>query len=213
MARLLLFRRPGLLLILFSLMACAGCAGSAQSRFYQLSPEKNESALTGDASREQSIIVAIGPLRIPDYLDRPQIVTRSDSNELKLAEFDRWAGSLDRDIVRVLVENISSLLPAGSFFVTPWVSVVQAPASHVYRVEVSILRFEGTRGKSVQMKAQWAIYDRHKGLLIKKESNIKEEVHDTTYKAFVAAMSRSLFTLSRDITDAIKSLPASVSPS
>ncbi len=69
------------------------------------------------------------------------------------------------------------------------------------------------RGESVQMKAQWVIYDKEKGLVIKKESNSSEKVHDTTYKAIVAAMSKSLFILIRDIIDAIMSMPASVPPS
>src|SRR5664279_3044471 len=84
-----------------------GCASSPSSKFYQLNPGQNKTSVTGDVSLDQSQVIAIGPVRIPDYLDRPQIVTRSGKNELKLSEFDRWAGSLESDVNRVLVEDIS----------------------------------------------------------------------------------------------------------
>jgi uncharacterized protein len=50
-----------------------------------------------------------------NYLDRPQIVTRAGKNELKLSEFDRWAGSLDSDVAPAIVDDVSSLLPADLF--------------------------------------------------------------------------------------------------
>ena len=101
-------------------MILTGCASSPSSKFYQLNPVQNKTSVTGDVSSDQSQVIAIGPVRIPDYLDRPQIVTRSGKNELKLSEFDRWAGSLESDVNRVLVEDISSLLPADRFSVVRW---------------------------------------------------------------------------------------------
>jgi len=72
----------------------AGCASSQPSRFYQLNPMPNQTTPVSHLSASHNIVLAIGPLRIPDYLDRPQIVTRSGKNELKLSEFGLWAGSL-----------------------------------------------------------------------------------------------------------------------
>jgi len=66
-----------------------------------------------------------------NYLDRPHIVSRAGRNKLKLSEFDRWAGSLERDVARVLVEDISSLLPADRFSIVRWTPYLegQVPAN------------------------------------------------------------------------------------
>ena len=80
------------------LAAASGCASSPQSRFYALDPMEPSQAATGDASDAGRIIVAIGPVAIPDYMDRPQIVTRSGRNEVVVNEFDRWSGSFEDDI-------------------------------------------------------------------------------------------------------------------
>ena len=124
----------------------AGCASSPSSKFYQLTPAQNKTLVTSDASPDQSLIITIGPVRIPDYPDRPQIVTRSGKNELKLSEFDRWAGSLESDINRVLIEDISSILSADRFSVMRWTPYMESQVAASYRVEVLVDRYEGTLG-------------------------------------------------------------------
>jgi uncharacterized lipoprotein YmbA len=184
----------------------AGCASSPSSKFYQLNSLQNRTSITRDASLEQNLIIAIGPVRIPDYLDRPQIVTRAGKNELRLSEFDRWAGSLESDVTRVLVEDISGLLPADRFSVIRWIPYVEGHVPTSCRVEVFVDRFEGTLGDSVLLKAQWEVLARNRSLLLKRESLIREQINGGNYDALVAAMSSALERLSQDIAGGIWSV-------
>jgi uncharacterized lipoprotein YmbA len=184
----------------------AGCASSPSSKFYQLNPVQNKTSVTRDVSPDQSQLVTIGPVRIPDYLDRPQIVTRTGKNELRLSEFDRWAGSLESDVTRVLVEDISSFLAADRFFVVRWTPYLESQVPASYRVEVLVERFEGTLGDSVLLKAQWAVFAKDKRLLLKKEAEITEEMNGSSYESLVAAMSSALERLSQEIADGIRSV-------
>lgn len=61
------------------------------------------------AGKEETI--GVGPVSIPDSLDRSQIATLSGGNEVIIAEFDRWSGSCRDEIARVMTENLSALLP------------------------------------------------------------------------------------------------------
>jgi len=183
-----------------------GCASSPPSKFYQLSPVQNKTPVTREAFPDQNITIAIGPVRVPDYLDRPQIVTRSGKNELKLSEFDRWASSFDNDVNRVLVEDISSLLPADRFFVVRWTPYLESQVSVSYRIEVLVDRFEGALGNSVLLKAQWTVFTKDKRLLLKKEAEIREEMNGSSYETLVAAMSSALERLSMDISGGINSV-------
>lgn len=184
----------------------AGCARSPSSKFYRLNPLQNSTSITRDASPEQNLLIAIGPVRIPDFLDRPQIVTRAGENELKLSEFHRWAGSLENDVTRVLVDDIAGLLPTDRFSVVSWAPypVSQMPPS--YRVEVFVNRFEGTLGDSVLLKAQWEVFTYNGSLLLYRESLVREQIHGSSYDALVAAMSSALERLSRDIAGVIRSI-------
>lgn len=183
-----------------------GCASSAPSKFYQLNPAGGQTNVMRDDPRQGSMLVSIGPVHIPDYLDRPQIVTRSGRNELNLAEFHRWAGSLENDVNRVLVEDISSLLPADRFFVKRWTPYSESQVPVSYRVELRVDRFEGTLGDSVLLKTQWEILSKEKGLLLKRETSVSEPVNGSSYDALVAAMSNTLERLSRTIADGIISV-------
>src|SRR5882757_4935 len=84
----------------------SGCAESKPARFYVLTPlmaAKEATAAKGPA-------LGVGPVVIPQYLDRPEIVTRSSDNRLDLANFDQWGGRFGDNITRALAENLSGLL-------------------------------------------------------------------------------------------------------
>jgi uncharacterized protein len=182
--------------------AHGGCASSQPSRFYQLHPASSPAARVEQGSRPGSLVVGIGPVRVPDYLDRPQIVTLS-GNRVEVADFDRWAGAIENDIARVLVEDLSALLPAERFFVTGW-SARQSALS--YRVEVLVERFEGPLQGPVSLRARWFVFAPDRRPPLARSSRISERVSGSGYGALVEAMSRALEGLSRVIAEDVTSL-------
>jgi uncharacterized lipoprotein YmbA len=185
------------------LLAWSGCAGSRPAKFYTLNPLGAHGELPEKAPAERGIAVAIGPVAIPDYLDRPQILTRSGPRELKLAEFDRWAGSLEQDVSRVLTENLSGLLARDNVIVLRWGRDAY-PFPATFRIGVNLTRFEGTIGESVILAARWSVSrEEDRKILFVHESIVKEPVEGQDYDALVEAMSRALAGLSREIASAI----------
>lgn len=182
-----------------------GCVGSAPTRFYTLSSMESPAHKKQVAEATRDVIVALGPVSIPDYLDRPQIVTRSGQNELAVDDFHRWAGSLETDITRVLIENLSALLPPDRYHVVSWIQPAQSYTSIAHRVAVDVIRFDGTYGDSVSMKVQWAVFRKDREALVM-HASIIEPVTGNDYRALVEAMSRVMESLSRDIADTISSL-------
>ncbi len=204
MRTICLDQRALFMLALF--MILTGCASGPSSKFYQLTALQGGAPVTHDMSPSNSLVIAIGPVRVPDYLDRPQIVTRSGKNELKLAQFDRWAGSLESDVSRVLAENISSLLPADRFSVVRWTPYRASELPAAYRVEVLVDHFEGKLGDSVLLQGQWRIFAKDGRLLLEKGSRIREQMGGSSYDQLVDTMSTALERLSRDIYAGIMSV-------
>ncbi len=145
-----LFRKAAALLVVLLTGSLSGCGSSPPASFYTLSP----SPLTPIGSAVDSSIT-IGPVDIPDYLNRPQIVTRGDGSELKLAEFDRWAEPLDDSIQRMLTTNISKLLDSDQ--------VVEYPSKQKfglqYHVVMRIQRFDSDNRGNAVLEAKWGILD------------------------------------------------------
>jgi uncharacterized lipoprotein YmbA len=173
------------------------------ARFYTLSPLSAPGEPSKMVPAEQGSVVAIGSVAIPDYLDRPQILTRSGPSKHKIAEFERWSGSFEEDISRVLAENLSVLLSPDNVTVLRWRrDATLFPVE--YRVGIDVTRFEGTIGESVTLAARWYVSrEEDKKILSARESNVKEPVEGQDYDALVGAMSRALATLSREIAAAI----------
>ncbi|MBI5898211.1 MAG: membrane integrity-associated transporter subunit PqiC [Rhodocyclales bacterium] len=144
--------KAGFQLIAASLIAAlglAGCLGSAPTtRFYQLQSVIDKPA-THTAQESPTLLVR--EVRLPHYLDRPQIVTREAGNRLQLAEFDRWGGDLREDMTRVLIQNLGRVLGGKQVFAAPLGVVVQPD----YRLEVEVLRFERDGGGQVRLHARW----------------------------------------------------------
>jgi hypothetical protein len=182
----------------------AGCASTAPSKFYTLTPMKAADGPASSVMFEDGSLLAVGPVRLPDYLDRPQIMTRSEGNEIRMHETDRWAGSLEGDVSRVLIENLSVLLAGKKVTVVQWTSAMQSMAPFRNRLGVDVLRFEGSVGGGVVLKARYALFGPDGRKVISAgESIVREPVGGTDYGALTAAMSRALAAFSREVAAAI----------
>jgi uncharacterized lipoprotein YmbA len=188
---------------IFFLLVLGGCGSTQPSRFYTLDSVGNHEVGNQSVPADYNISVSIGPVDIPDYLDRPQIVSRTSQNELSLSEFDRWAGSLKDDIVRVLSENLTNLLSQNSVFVSPWGRGIVSD----YQVTINIRRFDAMPEGNVLLNAQWTIIGKEGTQILRmRESFITESMSAQTYSAKVSAMSGALEKLSRDIAEEIKAV-------
>lgn len=179
-----------------------GCGSSKSSQFYTLNPvttKPSSPSTTGTAQSGPTI--GIASVEIPDYIDRPQIVTRNANNGVEVAEFDRWAGDLQNDIALVLAETMSARLPEDDVFVSAGRRAIPAD----YRVMVNIMRFDAVPGAEVWLKALWTIRGkRDQSVEIRGESNLAEPIRGTGYGAIVAAMSRAVDRLGNEIAETMK---------
>jgi uncharacterized lipoprotein YmbA len=193
---------PVCLLILCLLAAAlSGCFGRSQPiDFYTLAPLPRPTAGTGGAP---GTIVAVYPAAIPKAIDRPQIVTRTDENQIVLSEFNRWGGTLNDEITRVLVENLDILLADRR------VSVMtdNLASDPTYLVAVTFNRLDGRLADSVWLNAAWTIRDqKNKKTLAVKTSIHHEKIAGPGYAELVAAQSRALGTLSREIASELSAV-------
>jgi uncharacterized lipoprotein YmbA len=133
---------------------------------------------------------------LPRYLDRPQIVTRTSPYELKLAEFDRWAESLDANFARVVAENLSFLLPTARVAVHPWPRAAEID----YQVIVDVTHFLSQEGGEILLIADWMLF---KGegtqVLATGKSRFSASASGRDYAGIVGAMSQTVASLSREI--------------
>lgn len=183
------------------LVLVAGCAGTPSPKFYTLSPMSDQVNQQETVTEIRPLSVAIEPIKFPDFLDRPQIVTRPSPNTLKMSESHRWGGSLSSNFLRVLGENLSTLLGTDRIFYPRQVKTFPID----YRLTLNVKAFEGDIGKEVVLDVDWIVIDeRHKEAMVMQNTVIREPVQRLDYESFVAAQSRALTTLSHRIAGALE---------
>ncbi|CAB1061023.1 hypothetical protein D1BOALGB6SA_5794 [Olavius sp. associated proteobacterium Delta 1] len=190
------------LIIFIGLVFLAGCrSATTPVEFYTLAPLTSVSEADKIAGLGDNIAVGVGPLQIPKIIDRPQIVTRIGPNKINVDEFHRWAGSVYEDFLRAVTMNLAALLQSNLVVAFPWEEYVDPD----YRVYLAVHQFDGRLGQYAQLDITWTITAREAlEILFVRKSLIREPVQGDDYDAFIAAKSRILARLSRQIAQGIK---------
>lgn len=176
-------------LALCILVCLSGCAQSAPSRFYALS------AMAQPTEAKYRHAVSVGPVLIPPVVDRPQMVTRLGQNEVRIDEFNRWAVPLQKDIARVIAENLAVKLGSPHVTVFP-----QSPLdASAIRVTIDIRNFESGVGKNVTIDAHWTVRTPEDDRTVSGRTIRQEPCTGIDHDDRVAAYSRALERLSEDI--------------
>jgi uncharacterized protein len=181
------------------LMALGGCASTQPARFYVLSALPGGEIASPVAAAERDLTVGIGPVTLPKYLDRPQIVTYTSPYALNVAEFDRWAEPLQSTFVHVLPENLALLIPTASPVMFPWPGLTPID----YQVTVEVSHFSGQLGGESSLIAGWSLFsEERKEALMSWRSRFRAPAGAPGYEAMVATMSQTVADLSREIAAA-----------
>ncbi|MFM0165806.1 hypothetical protein SAMN05444172_6473 [Burkholderia sp. GAS332] len=185
--------------VALALAALCGCASSPKSDFYTLSAAAPQTGNPPGAP----IAVVIGAVTVPELVDRPQIVVRSGDNTVDIDEFARWADPLKSQIPRVIGADLGQLL--NSVMVSTYPMGVDTASA--YRVQLDIQRFDAALGDAVTVDVLWSVTPPGKKPPLSGRSTVHEPCTGAGFDGVVAAYSRALGTVSRDIATAIR--PAS----
>ncbi len=190
-------------LVVVLLLSClvAGCSvlepRPDPTQYFVLRPvERNTDAATA------KLTVGLGPISLPSYLDRPQMVRRDGSNRVRVAEYERWAEPLRSAVPRVLAQDIENRERIGRVANYPW-----PPGGVDFGVQVDITHFEVDASGVAELAAHWVVR-RGKDTVLWHESTIVKQSAGGDTEAAVAAMSAALDDLAGEIAEGVHSIHA-----
>ncbi|MEY3289596.1 MAG: hypothetical protein RLZZ419_1838 [Pseudomonadota bacterium] len=124
----------------------SGCARDSKPvQFYRLNANSAVVSVPSMVAATQGLVVGLGPIRIPEYLNRPQMIMAITDNQYQLSEDHRWAERLDQNISLALFKVLPRQLGTDRIVRYPW------PQRQVvdYQVGIDILEFNvDARGQS-----------------------------------------------------------------
>ncbi|MCF8468049.1 MAG: PqiC family protein [Sneathiella sp.] len=186
-----------LALITVVLGACSALPGSDPTRFYILKPASGLMPENGKLSLAEGINVGIGPVQIPGYADRSQIVTFDAGSQITVSDFDHWAEPLSEGIKRVVSANVSTLIGSGKVFPYP---ADFRPGKQSIQVAIEIIDVTQMANGTAKLSARWHIkqmYDNQ--VVIRNSQTYEKEAVAGDYGSYANALSELLGRLSVDI--------------
>ncbi len=188
-----------------AILLLAGCATSPAPRLYVASPDSGwrTAALRENAPR--AITLRLAPVRLPAYLDRPQIVTRLSDHEIFADSFHRWGMPLDVLASEILAGSLAGARADADIEVSP-LRPMKGPG---YLVQVEIVRLDGALGGPVELIARWTLApaENEREPLAGQLTRHVCASSSKTYEAYVDALRQTLSDLGTTIAQAIPPPP------
>ena len=187
--------------VLCSMLLLAGClsiGSSAPSKFYSLS---NVPADKTTVVSQKKVKIGIEEVKIPTYLDKPQIVTRDENTvELRFSEENRWSEPLSSMMQRALANDLAFYFPN---------SLVKARylgrEKFDYLVFVEVEKFEGNLTDQAVLSGWWYVIDKNGDIIITKKANFTQET-GAGYEDMVVAESNLVNDLAAQIAQNLAKL-------
>ena len=183
------------LFVILLIQLLAGCASSPVTQLFLIEPI----SVSERPATDKPLSIGIGPVQLAGHLKRKEILTHHQPYRINTSEYDRWAEPLGENITAVLVENLVQLIPTDNIFAYQW--EFGYPVD--YRVRLNIVRFGIDPGGRMELDAFWVIQDSTGNPVELKKSRFSEALSGDDVDSIVAAMSRAVGQLSRDIATAI----------
>jgi uncharacterized protein len=181
-----------------ALLLAAACGGLApQENYYTLSAQPSPAPVTMDSP----LSLHVGPVSVPEVVDRVQMVLRTSPNQVEISDTHRWAEPLKTAIARVLADTLSRELRTARVFASR-----QGAVSPVdYRIAVEVQRFESSLESGATIDAVWTVASTKKDGAIRNGRTVAQEPSTTRdAQGLAAAHSRALDRIGRDIAAAIR---------
>ena len=175
-----------------------GCVTSPRETFYTLPSDRTSIRPFNGSSIANRIVV--GPITLPELIDRPQFVVRVGPNQVAIAEQHRWAEPLKSQIARVIAQNLTQFLGA-----TQVRTEYQSQNDDAeYRVLLDIQEFESMLGQGVTIEVYWTIRRTSGNEVQTGRPLLRQPVVGKGYEALVAAHGRAFAVVSLEIASTIQ---------
>jgi hypothetical protein len=179
---------------LLSLLAACGGSGASYYRLDATAP----AAATG--ATRSSLSVAVGPVSLPNYLERAEIVFATGPNEFQVPSDALWLGSLEDNINRAVAADLGRIL--GSPNVRKGSELRSNPR---FRVALDIRRFYGISGQAAILDLSWRIQDGASGEVLSRHGAVfHEPIVGDGYGPLVAAESGLLTQCAAAIAESLR---------
>ncbi|MEI8393666.1 MAG: PqiC family protein [Rhodospirillaceae bacterium] len=192
-------RTPILLTALVFLAACSSVPPPALYVLKEITTTEGTAPKPVTEGAQKTVL--LGPVAVPDYLDRTDIVRRATDSRLGISDNERWGETLRAGLQRVLTADLAARLGPGY-----WVGTGTGHGGTPdFEIPVDVGTFEQEASGRVVLSAGWEVRsagDEH--LLTRKRTVYARVPVASSTEAVVDAMSAVLAELAGDLAATLR---------
>ena len=177
------------------LSAC-GSNPPPETQYFVLTPHAQTNIPTSENSNK---IVVLEPIKLAEFLDQPGIVMQTNSHQIKVAHYHRWAEPLKINIRRFIADTLNGNLRN---------SVVQDEINvdeDVLSLKITVDQFNGKTDGSAILSGNWKLIDESNNIVLKTNTySYNASLSNDGYTELVNQLAHNLEQLSSDLAKAIE---------
>lgn len=148
----------------------------------------------------RGLVVLIGPVSLPTYVDRAELVFQSSDNQFQVPANVHWTGTLQENFTRVLATDLGRRLNSGNVLTYPAPPTLQPR----YQVAVDVRQFHAVSGGEAVLDVSWRVQTPGSGqIMVRRNGSFRERIAGDGYGPVVAAESRLLAQLANAIAKSL----------
>jgi uncharacterized lipoprotein YmbA len=193
-------KTPARLACIAALATLGACAGAPPARHITLDdgrPPVAKSSITPG--------IAVVRANVPDLIDRPQLVLRSDGNHVALSEQYHWAEPLRREIPRLIANDLGELLDSSRVAA---IAAEDAGFPVDFKLALEFQQLDAVVGQGVDVDVLWRLEHRS-GKSFVGRSSFRQPLAGAAadQPALVAAQRQALRRVATEIAKEIATYP------
>jgi len=176
----------------------AGCSMKTPEVNYYSLVDTSQSAVQN--LQHPNLTVSVGPIILPEVLQKNQIATDGQNGRYIRSEFERWAGRVDRNFARAVGEQLAINLGTERILFYPESKNLQPD----WQVALEILAMEGKLGEEALLTVRWALFNPQDKANTKVFRSQYRQVPELgSYNSWIKAQRQNIKELGAEISTAI----------
>lgn len=148
--------------LILSLYAC-GSKPPPETQYFVLTPTAS-TVSTSDIDAKNSVVLE--SIRLAEFLDQPGIVLQTDTHQIKVAHYHRWAEPLKRNMHRYIMETLNNKFPG--HIVQSDINLNEIATEQSLQIIVN--QFNGTTEGTAIFSGGWILSDVKTKTILKNET-------------------------------------------
>lgn len=193
-----MMRSTHVLTISLAGLLLAACATPPVEHLYRL-----DYPLSSTSQAEPQYELVIASIKLPEAVNRPQLVIQKSATESIITDEQRWIAPLDEQLTLAIIAHLRTRLPdawlSSDTGISAGIATTHNNSLPRYQVKVQIDQLLIHSGEQLTLEASWVILDSSRKLLKREHKVFTARLNGQSYEAVAPAMSEAVKQLAEQV--------------